>query len=159
MPLSFDGTTWLKIPEDAAGREMRVVLHVSNAKQQAISGIGIVVAPSSAAASAASSAQTASGAPASTAVTMTLSANRAIGGDAVAAILHGAHGDARITLTDNAGSVVEQGDVPAGQDAVSLATPSVRTATTNYVVANVAQGSAQESLVQKLVVAPASVTP
>lgn len=160
VPLSFDGTTWLRLPANAAGREMRVVLHVADQKQQGVSGIGIVVMPgadSQSTAQAQDAAKTLAGAVPAVghAVTLTLSTNHALAGDAVTAILHGSHGDARVTLTDNAGTVIERGDVPSGQDAVSLTTPSSQTAMTYFVVANVPHGSGEETLVQKVSVAPA----
>ena len=91
---------------------------------------------------------------ANTPLALVLSASSVAPGDDVTVTLKGNHGDSRISLTDAAGNTVEQGDVPAGQDAVTLSAPSVKTATTYYVVANISSGVSEQSLVQKLIVTP-----
>ena len=81
-------------------------------------------------------------------------AARVAPGDEVVVTLRGNHGDSRVSLTDATGNTVEQGDVPAGQDAVTLSAPSVKVETTYYVVASVSTGISEQSLVKKLIVTP-----
>lgn len=147
-PLFAGGTTTLKIPQAAAGQKMRVVLHARNGAADAVSSLGITVQPGAVVAS--NAAATSTNAP----LALVLSASNVAPGDDVTVTLKGNHGDSRISLTDAAGNTVEQGDVPAGQDAVTLSAPSVKTATTYYVVAQVSSGVSEQSLVQKLVVTP-----
>ena len=128
---------------------MRVVLHARNGSADAVSTLGILVQPGDEikpdVAPAASK-----GGP----LALVLSATTVAPGDDVVVTLRGSHGDSRVSLTDAGGNVIEQGDVPAGQDAVTLSAPAVTAATTYYVVANVSSGVSEQSLVQKLVVAP-----
>jgi hypothetical protein len=145
-PLFADGVTTLKVPQGAAGQKMRVVLHARNGAADTVSSLGVTVQPGAVVASNAASAN----AP----LALVLSASTVAPGDDVTVTLKGNHGDSRISLTDAAGNIVEQGDVPAGQDAVTLSAPSVKTATTYYVVASISSGVSEQSLVQKLIVTP-----
>jgi hypothetical protein len=146
--LFADGTSTLKVPQAAAGQKMRVVLHVRNGTADAVSTLGVLVQPGDAVAN------NTAAASASAPLALVLSADRVAPGDDVTVTLKGNHGDSRVSLTDATGNTVEQGDVPAGQDAVTLSAPSVKTETTYYVVANVSSGVSEQSLVKKLIVAP-----
>ncbi len=146
--LFADGVTTLKVPQAAAGQKMRVVLHARNGAADAVSSLGITVQPGDVVAS------TAAAASPNAPLALVLSASNVAPGDDVVVTLKGNHGDSRVSLTDAAGNTVEQGDVPAGQDAVTLSAPSVKSETTYYVVASVSSGVSEQSLVQKLVVTP-----
>ncbi len=146
--LFADGVTTLKVPQGAAGQKMRVVLHARNGAADTVSSLGVTVQPGDVAAS------TVAAASPSTPLALVLSASSVAPGDDVVVTLKGNHGDSRVSLTDAAGNTVEQGDVPAGQDAVTLSAPSVKIETTYYVVASVSSGVSEQSLVQKLVVTP-----
>jgi hypothetical protein len=147
-PLFADGVTTLKVPQGAAGQKMRVVLHARNGTADAVSTLGILVQPSDAIAN------TATATTANAPLALVLSADRVAPGEDVTVTLQGKHGDSRVSLTDATGNMVEQGDVPAGQDAVTLSAPSVKTETTYYVVASVSTGISEQSLVKKLIVTP-----
>jgi len=149
-PIFADGATTLKVPQSAAGQKMRVVLHARNGTADAVSSLGVTVQPGDVVASNTPATSSSSNAP----LALVLSASNVAPGDDVVVTLKGNHGDSRVSLTDAAGNTVEQGDVPAGQDAVTLSAPSVKTETTYYVVANVSSGVSEQSLVQKLVVTP-----
>jgi hypothetical protein len=146
--LFADGTSTLKVPQAAAGQKMRVVLHARNGTADAVSTLGVLVQPGDTVAS------NTAAASANGPLALVLSADRVAPGDDVTVTLKGNHGDSRVSLTDATGNTVEQGDVPAGQDAVTLSAPSVKTETTYYVVANVSSGVSEQSLVEKLVVSP-----
>jgi hypothetical protein len=148
-PIFADGITTLKIPQAAAGQQMRVVLHARNGATDAVSSLGVTVQPGDVVAST-TAAATSANAP----LALVLSASNVAPGDDVTVTLKGNHGDSQVSLTDAAGNTVEQGDVPAGQDAVTLSAPSVKTATTYYVVASISSGVSEQSLVQKLIVTP-----
>jgi hypothetical protein len=68
--------------------------------------------------------------------------------------IEGKHGDTQVSLNDSSGNSIEQGDIPAGQNAVTLSAPSVTSTTTYYIMASVTQGIGEQTLVRKLVVAP-----
>jgi len=147
-PLFADGVTTLKVPQGAAGQKMRVVLHARNGTADAVSTLGVLVQPGD---------TVANTAPATTAnapLALVLSADRVAPGDDVTVTLQGKHGDSRVSLTDATGNTVEQGDVPSGQDAVTLSAPSVKAETTYYIVANISSGVSEQSLVKKLIVTP-----
>lgn len=147
--LFADGSSTLKVPQAAAGQKMRVVLHARNGSADAVSTLGVLVQPGATIRPDASGAA-AQGGP----LALVLSASRVAPGDDVVVTLRGSHGDSRVSLTDASGNTVEQGDVPAGQDAVTLSAPTVQSETTYYVVANISSGVSEQSLVQKLIVAP-----
>jgi hypothetical protein len=87
-------------------------------------------------------------------VGMTLSTDQPAPGDVVTVMLDGPHGDARITMTDDAGTSVEQGDIPSTQNAVTLTVPSVTKPATYYVMASISQGVGEQTVVRKLTVTP-----
>lgn len=147
-PLFADGASTLKVPQAAAGQKMRVVLHARNEAADTVSTLGIMIQPGSVVAS--NTAATSPNAP----LALVLSASNVAPGDDVVVTLKGNHGDSRVSLTDVAGNTVEQGDVPAGQDAVTLSAPAVKIETTYFVVANVSSGVSEQSLVRKLTVTP-----
>jgi len=147
--LSQDGSTVMNIPQAAAGRKMRVVLHARNGATNAVSSVGILVLPRTVTAEAADS-----GSAQAQTVGLDLSTAAAAPGDEVTVSIRGDHGDARISLNDAAGTTLETGDIPASQSAVTLTMPGVQTATTYYVVANLSAGVGEQSIVRKLVVAP-----
>jgi len=146
--LFADGVTTLNVPQGAAGQKMRVVLHARNGTADAVSTLGVLVQPGDTVAQ--NVAATSPNAP----LALVLSADRVAPGDDVTVTLQGKHGDSRVSLTDATGNTVEQGDVPAGQDSVTLSAPSVKTETTYYIVANISSGVSEQSLVKKLIVTP-----
>lgn len=146
-----DGISVLKVPSNAGGRQMRVVLHAHGAGGDTVSSVGVVVLPS-----AIDTAATASGPSPQPAAGLAfdLSTRTAVPGQDVVATLNGPHGDARVSLNDAAGNSVEEGDVPSDQSAVTLSAPSVTQTTTYYVVANISSGIGEQSIVRTLVVSP-----
>jgi hypothetical protein len=151
--LDPSGTTWVHVPANAGGREMRVVVHASDGKHQAASGIAVVVAPSETKALADSTTPARTEAPARAA--LSLSKSEVAGGESVSVFVRGPHDDVHVTLTDKAGTVLAQGDLGAQDEALSLVAPVVRSATTYYVVAAVTRGASTDSLVSPLRVTPA----
>lgn len=152
-PISPYGTTTMKLPQGTAGRLMRAVLHARNGKMDAVASLSVTVLPDVAPADtpqlAAAHPRTSAHAP-----ILTLSSENAGPGDSIMVAIEGEHGDAQISLNDAGGNSIEQGDIPAGQEAVTLSAPSVQTTTTFYVMANVSEGLGQQTLVKKLVVSP-----
>lgn len=146
-PLALDGTAALTVPQAAAGRQMRAVLHVRNGGTQAVASVAVMVLPGSLQ-------SVKSAAPSKAAGTLSLSTAQAAPGDEVTVTLTGTHGDARISLNDGSGVPVEQGDVPANQSAVTMTAPTVTSPTTFYVTATITQGIGEQTLVKKLLVAP-----
>ncbi|HKU68600.1 MAG TPA: hypothetical protein VJP85_12560 [Candidatus Baltobacteraceae bacterium] len=144
------GTTTLEVPQGAAGRQMRAVMHARNDKLDTVASVGVLVMPGAIAAEA----QSAATAQKTPTVGMTLSAQQAAPGDLVTVMIDGNHGDARITMTDDSGQSVDQGDIPSTQNAATLTAPSVTQTTTYYVMASVSQGVGEQTLVRKLVVSP-----
>ena len=68
--------------------------------------------------------------------------------------MKGARGDTSVVLNDAQGNSVEQGDIAAGQTAMSLTAPTVTSESVFYVMANVSDGNSQQTLVKKLTVRP-----
>lgn len=149
-PLTPYGQTTLKVPQSAAGREMRAVLHARNQQLDTVASLGVMVMPGALAPQAQST-----DAPVKQPVAqLTLSTDTAAPGDVVTVMIDGNHGDARITMTDGSGASVEQGDIPSGQNAVTLTAPDVTQTTTYYVMASISEGVADQTVVKKLVVSP-----
>lgn len=148
--VNVGGPTYLRIPANAGGRAMRLVVHAADAKNQAASAIGLVVLPRPQ-----QSANRVAAAPqAVTALSFALARPTATSGEAVIALVKGKHDDAHVTLTDQAGTVLAQGDIAAGEDALSLVAPSVKAPAHYFVVANVTSGTATQSFVRRLNVVP-----
>lgn len=147
-PISAAGAGDLKVPLAAAGRQMRVVLHARSANSNAVSSVAVVIAPAQQA-NPATSATVAVGVPA-----LELSTLHAAPGEEFTVTVTGAHGDARISLTDASGNVAEVGDVPAGQTTVALTAPYVQTAASYFVVANISQGAGEQTILRRLTVTP-----
>ncbi|HEY9180805.1 MAG TPA: hypothetical protein VIO32_08795, partial [Candidatus Baltobacteraceae bacterium] len=148
-PITPYGETTLKVPQGAAGREMRAVLHARNKDLDTVAGVGVMVMPGTIVPQTQST-----DAPKAAAAQMTLSVDHAAPGDVVTVMIDGDHGDARITMTDGSGESVEQGDIPSGQNAVTVTAPDVTKTTTYYVMASISQGVADQTVVRKLVVSP-----
>jgi hypothetical protein len=148
-PITPYGETTFKVPQGAAGRQMRAVLHARNQKLDTVASVGVMVMPGALM----SDAQTGD-APKAQNVGMTLSTEQAAPGDEVMVTIDGAHGDARVTMTDESGNSVEQGDIPSSQNVVSLTAPSVTKPSTYYVMASITQGIGEQTVVRKLVVSP-----
>jgi hypothetical protein len=149
-PISPYGRTALRVPQGAAGRQMRAVLHARNQKLDTVASVGVLVMPGAIA----TEVQSGAAAPKAPPVGMTLSTQQAAPGDLVTVMLDGAHGDARITMTDDSGQSVDQGDIPSTQSAATLTAPSVTQTTTFYVMASVTAGIGEQTIVRKLVVSP-----
>ena len=149
--LSADGTTWLKVPPAAAGRQMRVVLHARSGAADQVAAAQLTVLPGDVVA-----ASTASDAQQGGSAAMTLSPSQVAPGEQFTVTVDGAHTDALVTLTDASGNQIEQGDIPADQSAVTLSAPSSAKAASYYVTANISQGVGQQTLVRKLTVSPAN---
>ena len=154
-PITPYGQTKLKVPQGAAGRQMRAVLHARNQQLDTIASVGVMVMPGTLTPEAQSTDTPAKTPPAQ----MTLSSDQAAPGDVVTVMIDGNHGDARITMTDGSGESVEQGDIPSGQNAVTLSAPDVTKTTTYYVMASISEGVGDQTVVKKLVVSPRQSTP
>lgn len=149
--ISASGTSSLKVPVAAGGHEMRAVLDLRSGSHNALSSVGVTVLP---AVLSPQPTGAAAGAVPGGGVHLDLSSATAAPGDEITATITGSHGDAQVLLTDSAGTTIEQGDVPAGQSAVTLTAPSVNAAKTYYVMASISDGVAEQTLVRKLVVSP-----
>lgn len=155
-PITPYGETTINVPQGAAGRQMRAVLHARNQKLDTVASVSVMVMPGGVV----SDEQTAD-APSSASVPrapqnvgMTLSTEQASPGDIVTVMVDGTHGDARITMTDDAGQTVDQADIPSTQNAVTLTAPSVTKASTYYIMASISQGVGDQTVVRKLTVSP-----
>ena len=162
---SSNGTSILRIPAAAAGREMRVVLQVERGPQRAMSSVGIIVEPTHAAHPVATldermAAQSPSAGEAAPprqtmASGIELSQSSVVAGQSVHVRITGPHTDALITLTDARGQVIEQGDASGQERGTTLTAPAVSAPSAFYVVASITSGVSQTSVVRKLVVTPA----
>lgn len=149
-PISTAGTTTLNVPQATAGRQMRAVLHARNGTADAIASVGLTVLPGALQPNDAGHASTV----AASNPVLTLSSKEAAPGDIITVAIDGKHGDARISMYDKSGNAVEQGDIPASQDAVTLTAPTVTGPTTFYVTAAITVGPGEQTIVRKLLVAP-----
>jgi hypothetical protein len=154
-PLSAYGSTQLKVPQAAAGQEMRVVLHVQRGKAHAQSAVGISVLPDTQIASAptAQPATPASSTP-DQAASIVLNSQVVSAGDAVVVRANGTRGDVKITVTNSSGATVEQGNISDAGGAISITAPDVSAVTTFFVVGTFSNGVSQQSIVRRLVVTP-----
>jgi hypothetical protein len=150
-PISPYGQTSMKLPQGTAGRQMRAVLHARIAKADAVASIGLTVLPGAVVSDTASVSMKNTK---SSAATISLSTERASPGEMITVAIEGNHGDTQVSLNDSSGNSIEQGDIPAGQNAVTLSAPSVTSATTYYIMASVTQGIGEQTLVRKLLVSP-----
>jgi hypothetical protein len=148
-PISPYGETSFTVPQGAAGRQMRAVLHARSGKADSVASLGFTVLPGAVVTDTQST-----DSPKSSNVTMMLSSTAVAPGDVITVTLQGAHGDARVSLTDGSGNAVDQGDIPSTQDAVTLTAPSVATTTTYFVMASISQGVGEQTVVRKVVVTP-----
>ena len=149
--LTAAGYTVLKVPQAAAGRQMRAVLHAQAGTSNAVASLEFLVLPGALNPDSKAAPQVAD---AVRPTSMTLSTERAAPGDVITVALTGTHGDARITMTDTSGNSIEQGDVSASQDAVTLTAPNATSEATYYVMASITQGVGEQTIVRKLIVAP-----
>ncbi len=147
QPVNGMGETDLEIPQQAAGRQMRVVLHARIAGTDAVASAVVLVSPGSVKAQPAAGAGTASIALSSAAVAPGQNFTVNVSGD---------HTDAQIVLADSSGNQIEQADVPADQSSATLTAPSTASQRTYYVTATISQGVSQETVVRKLTVAPSN---
>lgn len=148
-PISASGVTVLRVPQAAAGRQVRAVLRARSGKADSVASVELTVLPGALQSDTSKTALARPGMPA-----MTLSPATVSPGDAITVGIGGAHGDARISLNDKAGNVLEQGDMPASQNAVTLTAPAVTGPTTYYVVASITQGVGEQTVVRKLRILP-----
>jgi hypothetical protein len=155
-PLAASGISTMRVPQAAAGRQMRVVLSTANGKERAQSSVGVSVLPSESVAAVQSSPvpPKATAHPAAAAPEIQLSSSVVSPGDTVTVTVNGAHEDVRITLMSGAGATMAQGDVDSSNDAVTLNAPTVSAVTTFYVVATATSGVSQQTTVHRLVVTP-----
>ncbi len=147
-PVSAGGVTTLNVPEAAAGRSVRAVLHARNGSADAVASLGVTVLPG--AVESADAQTPRAGHP----PVLTLSSSTASPGDGITVSIAGDHGDARISLADKSGSSVEQGDIPASQNALALTAPQVTGPTTYYVTASITQGVGEQTIVKKILITP-----
>lgn len=160
-PLSLYGSTSLTVPQSAAGREMRVILHAQRAAAHSEASVGVTVMPSTKVVAQHPAASDTSGTnpkPAPTtapvAPALALSSQVVAPGDTVTATISGVRGDVRITLMSAGGETLAQGDADEDSGGVTLTAPSVTTPTTFFVVASLTSGVSQQSIVKRLVVTP-----
>jgi hypothetical protein len=154
-PMNSAGISMLKLPQGTAGRQMRAVLHARNGKQDTLASVAFTVLPDAqvdSAGIAMTNPPANSGKMPSAA--LTLSSDTVAPGETITVAIDGKHGDTQISLNDASGNSIEQGDIPAGQSAVTLSAPSVTASTTFYVMANVTQGVGEQTLVHKIMVMP-----
>ena len=156
QPLSPSGSTQLPVPQAAAGREMRVVLHAQRAAAHAQSSVDVAVMPSqnvvAQTSATAQPAPEAKPAPAAGAE-LKLSSQVVSAGDTVTVSVSGVSGDVRVTLMNANGGTMAEGDADEDQG-VTLNAPNVTTPTTFYVVATLTSGVSQQSIVKRLYVTP-----
>lgn len=148
-PYDPSGRSSVVIPLSAAGRQLRVVVSAKRGNTHAQSTVGVLVLPSG---------QTVDEAQAGSSgdnlhPQLHLSAASVASGQAIVARLSGVSGDVRVTLTNAAGRVVEQGD-GTGEAGVSISAPAVNYATTYSVVATFSDGMSEQSLVRSVIVRP-----
>lgn len=151
--LSMLGSTRLQVPQAAAGRDMRVVLHAQRGKEHAESSVAVSVLPSQTADAPTVQQQKAPHTTAPAAAALSLSSQVVSPGDTVTASISGVHGDVRITLMGANGATLAQGDADE-TNGVTLTAPNVTSPTTFYVVATLTNGVSQQSIVKRLVVTP-----
>jgi hypothetical protein len=151
-PITAYGETTIRVPQGAAGRQMRAVLHAGSPQHGTVASVGVLVMPAALVPQAQQSA--AAQTPQAPQAQLTLSTEEAAPGDDVTVMLDGNHGDARITLTDQSGQSVEQGDIPSDQNAATITAPNVTQTTTYYVMASITSGVGDQTVVKKLVVSP-----
>ena len=149
-PMDTSGTATMTVPHGTSGRKLRALLRVRNGKAQALASVAFSVVPwEDDGANAAPARQSAAAMP-----VLNISSEAAAPGDTITVSIAGHHGDAQVSLTDASGNAIEQGDIGAGQSAVTLTAPGVTEATTYYVTASVRQGIGEQTLVKKLTVTP-----
>ncbi len=163
-PISTDGTTQFSIPKSAAGKELRVVLHALNDRQQAERSVGVTVLPSEVVASA--PAQAPASQPASSGTTapvqpkvpmqgpdLRVSSQVVAAGDTVTVSLVGVRGDVRVTMMSQSGTTVAEGDAGEG-GSLSLNAPNVTSPETFFITATLTKGVSQQTIMKRLVVTP-----
>ena len=152
-PLSPRGETAFTVPQAAAGRDMRVVLHAKIGKQHVQSAVALSVLPGAVAAAPvpAPSVQVTQRAPSPQIV---ISSQVVTPGDNVTVRVAGMPGDVRISLMDTVGTTLQQGDTSVDAGGVSFTAPSVSSVTTFYIVAAFTNGTMEQSVVHRLVVTP-----
>jgi len=136
------GEADLKVPQGAAGRQMRVVLHARIGAADAVANAVVTVLPGAVAAQPAG-AQGGGDA-------LTLSSAVVTPDASFTVTISGPHADAAVILADESGNQIQQGDIAADQDAVTLTAPGKPG--TYYVTANVSQGVSTQTLVKKITV-------
>lgn len=146
-PLNNAGITTLAIPQSAAGRDMRVVVHAQRGTAHMQSAVGIVVLPDE------QNIATNPSEPAQTPA-IAVTPSRVASGAAITIAFPAGHGEALVSLTDQSGSIAEQIDVPAGERGVTLRAPAVGAATTYDVVIDSSRGVSRESLIRPVIVVP-----
>ena len=145
--LDSSGTTWLHVPESAAGREMRVVVHAQRGAHHAQMGAGVIVVPDDT--------YEAGAADAAGGSVVTVEPQAVVSGSPIRVTLAKGHGEALVSLTDASGSVIQEVDAPAGARAVlTLTAPGVSTQGTYDVVVSMARGVSQEEIVRPITVMP-----
>lgn len=148
-PMSTSGSVTMTVPHGTSGHKLRALLRVRNGKAEALASVAFSVVPWE------NDGAQAAPAPKSAAMpVLAISSEAAAPGDSITVSITGRHGDAQVALTDASGNAIEQGDIAAGQNAVTLTAPSVTEATTYYVTASVRQGIGEQTLVKKLTVTP-----
>ncbi len=150
-PIAASGVSTVKVPQSAAGRQLRAVLHARNGSADTVASVAFTVLPGALQPDDTTSAS----APASTGnPVVTLSSDTAAPGDTITISIQGKHGDARISMYDKKGDAVEQGDIPVSQDALAMTAPTVTGPTTYYITAAITVGIGEQTVVKKVLVTP-----
>ncbi len=150
-PMNQDGATTIAVPQGAAGRRLRAVLHARIGGADTLASLGFTVLP----AAVPPKVESVHAAGAKTQPpALRLSTQSAAPGETVTVGISGKHGDARVSVTDAAGNTIEQGDIPSGQNAITIDAPGVSSPKTYYVTADVTQGIGVQTFVRKLRVVP-----
>lgn len=152
-PLSPRGETALTVPQAAAGRDMRVIVHAKIGKQHAQSAVALSVLPDAVAA-APVPAPSAQVEQRTSSPQIVLSAQVVTPGDNVTVRVSGMPGDVRVSLMDANGTTLQQGDTAVDAGGVSFTAPSVSGVTTFYIVAAFSNGTMEQSVVRRMVVTP-----
>jgi hypothetical protein len=152
-PIAADGMTEMTVPQGTAGREMRAVLHARNGSADAVASLGFTVLPG-ALTPEAQPAAASPDRPAENTPVMNFSPAQPAPGQDFLVSISGSHGDTKVTMTDDTGTTIEDGDIAPGQDAVTLSVPSITKTQTFYVTASISDGVSTQTIVKQFSVSP-----
>ena len=147
--ITADGLSVLHVPQNAAGRDMRVMLHARNGKLHAQSSVGVSILASTPVQQPAPSPTPAAAAP-----SLSLDTHIVSAGDNIVVRASGVHSDVQITMMTSGGTTVAQGDIADSGSSIAILAPSVSTATVYYIVGAFSNGVSQQTIVRRVLVTP-----